>query len=185
MFPRPLISAKLRLITCLVPALTGLLACMFQIASAQESEQDSSDVIDEIVVEGEKSLGQLRHRVYEAEDDFYALFNSINDDDDFDILCIDEAPTGSRVKRRVCRANFELQATAEEARGVTLGIPTQSARGEITNKKRVFLEKMELLVNENPELLKALADFGNAKTDYETERQKRCEDSLLSCSQPQ
>ena len=47
------------------------------------------------------------------------------------------------------------------------------------------MAKMELLVNENPELLKALADFGNAKADYETERQKRCEDSLLSCSQPQ
>src|SRR5210317_1985820 len=57
----------------------ALLACLLQIASAQESEQDSSDVMDEIVVQGEKSLSRLRHRVYEAEDVFYVLFNSIND----------------------------------------------------------------------------------------------------------
>ena len=168
-----------------MPALAVVLACMLQTASAQESEQDSPDVIDEIVVEGEKSLGQLRHRVYAAEDDFYALFNSINDDDDFDIQCVEEAPTGSRVKRRVCRANFELQATAEEARDVQLGIPAQAARGEIDRKKGIFLEKMETLVNENPELLKALADFGNAKAEYETEKQKKCEGGLLSCSQPE
>ena len=43
----------------------------------------------------------------------------------------------------------------------------------------------EILVNENPELLKALTEFGNAKTDYETEKQKRCESGLLPCSQPQ
>ncbi len=158
---------------------------MLQTASAQESEQDSPDVIEEIVVQGEKSLSQLRHRVYAAEDDFYALFNSMNDDDDFDIRCTEEAAIGSRVKKRVCRANFERQATAEEARGVRLGIPATPAQAEITRKKRIFLEKMEILVNENPELLKALADFGDAKTDYETEKQKWCKGGLLSCSEPQ
>ena len=163
----------------------ALLACLLQIASAQESEQDSSDVMDEIVVQGEKSLSRLRHRVYEAEDVFYVLFNSINDDDDFDIHCTKEARIGSRVKRRVCRANFELQATAEEARGWKLGFPTPPAESAIAHKKGIFLKKMEILVNENPELLKALADFGNAKIDYETEKQKRCEGGLLSCSQPQ
>ena len=165
--------------------LIALLACLLQIASAQESDQDSSDVMEEIVVQGKESLGRLRHRVYEAEDDFYALFNSINDEDDFDIHCTKEARIGSRVKRRVCRANFELQATAEEARGWKLGFPTPPAESAIAHKKAIFLEKMEILVNENPELLKALADFGYAKFDYETEKQKRCEGGLLSCSQPQ
>lgn len=164
--------------------LIALLACLLQIASAQESEQYSSAVMDEIVVKGEKSLNRLRHRVYETEDVFYALFNSINDDDDFDIHCTKEARTGSRVKRRVCRANFELKATAEEARGWKLGIPTTPAESAIAHNKRVILEKMEILVNENPELLKALVDFGNAKIDYETEKQERCEGGLLSCSQP-
>ncbi len=184
-FSRPLTPAESGLTRGFVLALTGLFACVLQVASAQESEQDSSEVIDEIVVEGQKSLSRLRHRMYAAEDDFYALFNSVNDDDDFDVKCIEEAPIGSRVKRRVCKANFELQATAEEARGVRLGIPAPSAISEVARKRDIFLEKMEVLVNENPRLLVALTNFGDAKSDYETEREKWCEGSLLSCSQQQ
>jgi hypothetical protein len=155
------------------PALIVFLACTHQIASAQEAEQDASDVMDEIVVQGEKSLSRLRQEAYMAEDNFYALFNSINGDDDFDIHCFKEASTGSRIMRRVCRANFERKATADEARGLMMGFPAPSAAGVIAHKKGILLVKMEELVTEHPELLNALTDSHNAKIVYETEREKR------------
>ena len=173
MFQRLSISANVMLTMGFGPALIIFLACIHQIASAQEAEQDASDVMDEVVVQGEKSLTRLRQEIYTAEDDFYAQFNSINDDDDFDIHCFKEARTGSRVMRRVCRANFERKATAEEARGLMAGFPTPSAAGVIAHKTGILLERMEELVTEHPELLKALTDFYNAKIVYETEREKR------------
>ncbi len=184
-----------------VSTLAVVLVCMLQTASAQESEQDSSsiieqdssdtveqdspDAIDEIIVQGEMTLSRLRHRADAKEDVFYELFNAINDDDEFDVRCVDEAPIGSRVKKRVCKANFEIEASAEEARGIRLGIPTQTAFGEMTQKQAAFQERMEVLVNENPQLLKALTEFGDAKSDYESEKEKWCSGGLLTCSKPE
>ena len=61
-------------------------------AFAQDNE-----VIDDIVVVGEKSLSQLRRDVYEAEEEFYALFNKLNDERDFDVRCRYERATGTNI----------------------------------------------------------------------------------------
>jgi hypothetical protein len=96
---------------------------MCQSASAKEVEPAPSDKIEEIIVYGDKSLRRLRNDVYKAEQKVIVIFNSLNSDDEFDIHCTRDAPTGSHIKRRVCRANFVGKATAHEARGFMLGQP--------------------------------------------------------------
>ena len=79
-------------------------------ASAQDDNVD-----EEVVVVGNKSISTLRKEVYEAEADFYALYNTLNDDPDYDVKCYYETATGTHVKNHVCRANFIAASYAKHA----------------------------------------------------------------------
>jgi hypothetical protein len=68
--------------------------------------EESSEAIEEVIVIGSKSLVKLKHEMYRAEDALYDLYNSLNTDDELDIRCYKEAPTESKIKRRICRTNF-------------------------------------------------------------------------------
>jgi hypothetical protein len=151
-----------------------------QTTSNQEDEQVSSEIVEEIVVYGEKSLTQLRLELHRAEDKVYALFNLLNSDDEYDIHCYREAPIGSHIKRRVCRANFVVKATSEEARDFLLGQPGPSAWAKIQPKNKLLQEEMEALV-ERPEFLKALSEFSDANQILESEHQRKCEGQVIIC----
>jgi len=61
-----------------------------QAAVAQEDSPEAtaeSGEIDEIVVLGARSLTLLRQEVIVAEDRFFDLYNELNDDDKYDIVC--------------------------------------------------------------------------------------------------
>jgi hypothetical protein len=49
----------------------------------------------------------LRQAVVEAEDRFHARYNELNDNDDFDVNCRQEARTGTKLERRICRAVYQ------------------------------------------------------------------------------
>ena len=66
----------------------------------------NNEAIDNIVVVGQKSLAELRKDVFEAEEDFYAVFNKLNDEKDFTVRCHYETATGTHIKNHVCRARF-------------------------------------------------------------------------------
>lgn len=159
------------------------------IASAQEAEQASEapiETIEEIVVYGDKSLGTLRQAIFRAEENFFDLFSSLNDDDDFDIRCFYETPSGTHIRRHVCRANFVTDATSAEAATIrTRGprYPVQDAETVIMQKKRELRVKMETLIASSPELLEALNNYTNAKQEYVCERELKTKGTTFSCGQ--
>src|SRR5262249_48151723 len=57
--------------------------------------------------------------IADAEDNFYALFNEVNKDDDYDTRCvylnIDPDNPGSQLKSRVCIPGFVTDAMADYA----------------------------------------------------------------------
>ena len=157
---------------------------MCQSSSVQEVEPEPSDTIEEIIVYGNRSLNQLRLELYRAEDIAFDLFNSLNSDDEYDIHCYKEAPTGSHIKRRVCKANYEKELTADATRRWLLGGQSRTylhPTAKIRRKDKLMLEEMEALVVERPELRKALSEFSDAKQILESERQRRCEGRILIC----
>lgn len=149
--------------------------------SMQEDEPVSSETLEEIVVYGEKSMTQLRVELHRAEDKVYTLFNSLNSDDEYDIHCYLEAPIGSHIRRRICRANYEVKATTEESRRLLLGLPSASAWATIQAKNRLLREEMEALVGEHPEFLEALSEYSDANQTLESEHQRRCEGRAILC----
>jgi hypothetical protein len=138
-------------------------------------ERESSETIEEIVVYGDKPLPALRRDVYRVEENFFDLYSSLNQDDDFDVRCYYEVPSFTHIRRHVCRAKFVVDATSAEAArflGKAVG-PAVPAELAIEGKKERFREVIEALVAEHPELLQALSKYTNARQILESEKEQR------------
>ena len=168
-------------VVLMMGALPSVSLC--QLAGDQEVAQTPAETIEEIVVYGDKSLGNLRREVYRTEENFFAVFSSLNDEEEYDIRYFYEMPSFTHIRRHVCRANFVTNATSAEAKGWrTEGprYPVVPARTVIMQKKRHLGEKMEKLAAEHPELLEALNEYTNAKQVLQSEK-KKCEGQLVVC----
>jgi len=140
-------------------------------AFAQETGNDTEvpastiQADEEILVVGQ-SLAELRRQLILAQDAVFAKFNEINSDDDFDIICRDEAPTGTRIRKRVCLPNFWRDAQAEvgseQVRELQGGItfPAAAIYGEAQQRDKVMTEEMYRLMIENAEFRETLVHLG-------------------------
>ena len=152
-----------------------------------DAVSQDSNVLEEVTVYGHLPLTTLRFEVYRAEDNYFASFNELNSKDEFDIYCRWEAPTGTRIKQRQCRARFyaelEYQAARQWRQGS--GIPPQqwlaSQQALIEDKARRLNEEMRRLVIEHPQLFDALNEFDAAKERFESEHERRCAGRILFC----
>lgn len=132
------------------------------------------EAIDDIVVVGQKSLSDLRRDVFQAEEDFYSVFNKLNDEKDYDVRCYYEQPTGTHQKNHVCRARFVTQAFAKHAsrnRNDLSRVANQDADPAFAEKTAKFQAKMESLMAENPELLAAFNRYNSARADFFAQRE--------------
>jgi hypothetical protein len=166
---------------CIEIALALVLVVMSPRALAQESDEAADEPIEEITVVGEKTLLSLKFAAYQAEDDFFNLFNELNENDEFDVFCGREASTGSRIKRRRCWSPFEREVDDELLRyqwetGGMLGLRNE---GLLTAKRKKQAEMLKQMVLENPELQKLYLRYGEANIRFEAEHRRRCGDNIL------
>jgi hypothetical protein len=139
-------------------------------------EQEPSEPIEEITVYGDKPLHALRREVFRAEENFFDVFSSLNQDDEYDIRCYYEVPSFTHIRRHVCRAKFVIDATSAEsapAFSEQIGAFSRPAALVIQRKKERLREIMEELVAEHPELLQALSEYTDKKQTLESEKERR------------
>ena len=149
---------------------------MCQTDQVEEAQPESSESIEEIIVYGNKSLNALRREIYKAEENFFEVFNSLNQDFEYDVNCYYEVPTGTHIRRHVCRANFVVEATSVqyvEVRTRGPRYPTLPPELVIAKKKKLLRQKMEALVAEHPQLLQALSEYTEKKQALESEKERR------------
>ncbi len=117
----------------------------------------------------------MRREVYKAEENFFDLFSSLNQDDEYDVRCYYEVPSFTHIRRHVCRAKFVIDATSAESAPAlgNVGAFSRPAVYEIRRKKKIMRELMEALVAERPELLQALNDYTDKKQNLEAEKERR------------
>jgi hypothetical protein len=94
---------------CLV-ALLGIAAPVL----GQEAAPQRAADVDEVVVSG-RQLENLRIEIERLEADVYERFNALNSNDEFDIRCFKQAPTGSNIPLRTCAPNFVIRAESDAA----------------------------------------------------------------------
>lgn len=166
-----------------------LLTLIFLIGGYSQAQDDSDqsvvmpmeEEVEEIVVYGERSLIVLREMVHRAEENFFDVFSELSANDEFDVRCFLETPTGTHIPKHVCRAKFVTDAETRWGQAWIKGWAEQPAHTIIARKRRQMEQEMERLVLERPELQAALADYVRAKDVYVAERKRRCEGKILIC----
>jgi len=81
-------------------------------AVAQEAASQAA-AIDEVVVPGRRPEN-LRVEIERLETAVYDRWNSLNSNDEFDIHCLEQEPTGSNIPLRTCAPNFVIEAESKE-----------------------------------------------------------------------
>jgi hypothetical protein len=147
----------------------AVLCAAFGLASAhaQETANGSAppDVGDEVVVQG-RSFAALRLEIQRAEEALYDRFNAINSKDEYDITCDYEVLAGSKIPRRVCRANFWRASEAHAAHEAVLGLQgsssfgTQQFQAQALYKQSLLAAEMRRLAATDPELQQAAFKLG-------------------------
>ena len=138
---------------------------------------DALDALDEVVVYGEPTLRLLRDEVFEAEEQFYELFNALNNGKQFDIRCFYRRPVESLIPQRICEANFVQSPPLGTYEGAN-GSPRWMF---YRHKTRQMHTEMAALVSEHPELHAALLEFANAKQTLDSAFRNRCMSWLSIC----
>jgi hypothetical protein len=136
--------------------------------------QVSDRPIEEIQVLGTRTLYSIRMEIVDEENKIFSMFNELNSDDRFDILCDNIAPTGSHIKQRVCEPRFvtetRAQMTQDYVRGIGMLVGSSDLEVE-TAMEREELEKEHLRIAvEHPEYLEMLTELTNLRDTLESRR---------------
>jgi len=148
-------------------------------ASAQEDittrAQQLQTLPEEVVITGDRSLGQLHTRMLEAEQKAYDVFNKFNDDKRFRITCGLHQPTGSRLSRQVCQAGFEREATRSHAQDYLANFIDPNSQAQhpqieaaLASQQQEYREKIKQVAEEHPEFLDAVIQFAQTRERYES-----------------
>lgn len=162
-------------------------AGMCQTAAEKTVELEYVDTLEEIIVYGDRSLHLLREDTIKAEEAVFTAFNALNGDDEFDIYCIEEARTGTRIKTRWCRANFVRNVTSHPRhsgfiKSRRLFGPYIPDWAGVAKKHRQLEAEMEALATEHPELLDALVAYAIAKETLKIGKRKKCQGKGIICN---
>ena len=128
--------------------------------------------LPEVKVEG-KRLSQLRQDMVKAEDRFFAAFNELNQDDEFDIHCATQAPLGTHIQRRVCKVRFYEKAQEEEARAFLTGDVAPPAELVAVERSAEYRQKALAVINAHPELRRMIREREALEKKYDTTRKAR------------
>lgn len=152
-----------------------------QEALAEVTIDQDFRAMEELTVIAPQSLQSMRDGLVRAEDDVLAVFNDLNDDNDFDIHCQKERPTSSYIAVRTCRARFVDRLTAQASSDWLGGLGYVDPRGELSQYGALLRQKFSEVLEENPALHDALLRYYNLRTTYDAETDQRfSDDSFLS-----
>jgi hypothetical protein len=151
-----------------------------------------TDVLDEVLVRGAR-LSDLKAAIVEAEDRFYARYNELNTTNVFDIECVVDRRTGTKLKRRICLTKLQRKAMSDQGReyqhslqdttiyvdagALGLGKPPDTDPRVVWDARyEEFRNNMLDLLKQNPELRRLADESEEAGKRYDAERKRRRND---------
>ena len=142
--------------------------------SPKGNPRDSDRPIEEIQVLGSRTLYSIRMEIVDEENKIFSMFNELNSDDDFDILCDNIAPTGSHIRERVCEPRFVTETRARMAQDFMLGIGLLNESSDLEIETRPQQDKLEQehlrIAAEYPEYLEMLTKLMNLRATLQARR---------------
>lgn len=141
-----------------------------QNSSQGTSQNNSKEDIETIGITGSVPLLFYKDDMQAAELDFYEMFNALNDNKKYKVLCRKETRLGSRIKTRVCYPQYVLDRMAEETQDALssgAGYPSlQQIEFAVKDEREESMKYVEELVKSNPELLHKLIQLNEKQALY-------------------
>ena len=145
--------------------------------AAGSVEDDRYDDLEEVVVTAPRTLSAMRAEIDAVQNRAFSLFNELNVDNDYDIVCRRETPTGSYIPVRVCRPRYVDRLEGEATRDFLAGDAFFDPGGDIMYHENILRQKLAEMAEEYPEFHAALAEYYRLQSAYEDERRERFRDS--------
>lgn len=163
----------------------GAVLSVLLLASIQPTQaiaaagMNTASDLPEVLVES-KRLYQMRNDIIQAEDKFFALFNELNTDDDFDVHCTIDTPTGTRISQRICRVQFYETAQAEWARSLMTGDSVPPPDLVALERSAEYKQKALAIINAHPELRRLVKMRDALEKKYFATRKERFKGHLFA-----
>jgi len=81
--------------------------------SGSDKSEQTARLPYEVIITPTIRRGDIRKLIVQVEDDFFAKYNELNLDDDYDVACYQEKITMSHITTRVCEPWFMIKARGE------------------------------------------------------------------------
>jgi len=130
--------------------------------SASNSNTETARMPESVIITGQQSIRNLEIQFSNAEDFMYDMFNELNDDRRYDVHCYKEAPTGTKISQRICKPQFLIDSTTNNAKASLAEMQGMSAvrvtpvHSELQYRYPILEEKMAMLAREHPEFNDAI-----------------------------
>lgn len=161
-------------------------------AAADPDPAVSIESPEDVVIRAKRmKLYQLRMEMVEVENRFYAKYNELNTDDQFDVSCTAVALTGEIRKTRQCRPVFlerfegqyaaEVSAMFDGTRSASEGpshFATQPA-AQLFAKYQDMKSHVIGLINQSPELKRMVRHREALEKSYQEEQKVRLNGRLI------
>ena len=131
-----------------------LCACPLLVSQAQDEE-------GEVIVISELNRTDVEQFIEEAEDQFYEIFNTNIEDDDFKISCRREPPTCSNIPIRVCEPKFMVDARARNANNFGFNAGVVEADRAIRTAVEPQYEQLQQMMEQMTQEIPAFAQIAN------------------------
>jgi len=146
--------------------------CLQPARSATAAAANPSSELPEVVVES-KRLSRMRQEIIQVENRFFALFNDLNTEDDFDVHCRHNTPTGTRIQQRVCLVQFYEEAQAEWARAQLTGDYAPPAELVALERGPEYKRRALAVINAHPELRRLVKERDALEKKFLATRKER------------
>lgn len=140
-------------------------------ANASDNTNTSNkEDIERIGVTGSVPLLFYKDEMQSAELDFYEMYNALNDNKKYTIVCRKQTRLGSRIKTRVCHPQYVLDRMAQKTQDVLSSGGAYPSLKQIEfavkDERDESMKHVEKLVKSNPKLLEKLIQLNEKQALY-------------------
>ncbi len=128
---------KTMLGACVVLGLTAISSAPVVIAAEEE----------QVVIE-DLSVPELRAEIEKIQAEFYRVFNTLNENDDFDVECQKFTPTGTNIPQLGCEPKFVSKRRGANANDYRLGTDELISNDALIKELQPEFEQLTAMMNE-------------------------------------
>ena len=160
----------------------------------QQNQASSEQKVEVITVTGNRPIAFFRDQFQKAEQEFFALYNAKEMNDEFRIECGAQKHSFSHLARNVCEPKYIEQTIYEMTQeALEIGSKRQGLQGQLQNlssrraielklksKRKKHLASLRSIVEQNPDLQLKLLHLNQAKYALEKKRAEKFGEDLVS-----